>query len=97
MPYECSWCILSTFQSFRQGQKASLCGDGRWSFQLQRLGDRHWVSVARGPVEDIVDAWQGFTATLLMPSPSLQQYQVCILAFMQVLVICLVEPQSLSK
>ena len=30
----------------------------RWRFVLQELGNGHWVSVARGPPEDIVDAWQ---------------------------------------
>ena len=33
------------------------CGS-RWRFVLQELGNGHWVSVARGPPEDIVDAWQ---------------------------------------
>ena len=30
----------------------------RWRFALQELGKGHWASVARGPPEDIVDAWQ---------------------------------------
>ncbi|KAK9808136.1 hypothetical protein WJX73_000595 [Symbiochloris irregularis] len=64
--------------------RASVAVDGRpqplWRFQLQRLGDRHWVSVARGPVQDIVDAWQGFTATLQHPCPSWHHYQVALTA-----------------
>ena len=48
----------------------------RWRFQLQRMGDKHWVSVARGPVEDIVDAWKGLTNTFNVPHPTPEQYQV---------------------
>eukprot|EP00884_Botryococcus_braunii_P009141 jgi/Botrbrau1/18228/Bobra.53_1s0084.1 len=36
----------------------------RWRFFLQELGGKHWVSVARGPPEDIVDAWKEFTNSL---------------------------------
>lgn len=35
-----------------------------WMFHLHELGRGHWVSVARGPVSAIVDAWGVFTATL---------------------------------
>jgi len=46
---------------------ANVCVDGRplgsWRFFLQSLGD-HWVSVARGPPSDIVDAHGEFTRTL---------------------------------
>ena len=36
----------------------------RWRFYLQELGDGHWISVSRGPPEDIVDAWGDFTDSL---------------------------------
>ena len=29
----------------------------RWRFSSQELGGSHWVSVARGPLDAIVDAW----------------------------------------
>ena len=29
----------------------------RWRFSSQELGDSHWVSVACGPLDAIVDAW----------------------------------------
>ena len=32
----------------------------RWCCYVQRLRDDHWVSVARGPVDDVVDALGGF-------------------------------------
>ncbi len=40
-----------------------------WCCYLQRLGDDedHWVSVARGPVEDVVDALGGFAGSFGMP------------------------------
>ena len=38
----------------------------RWRFTLQELGKGHWVSVARGPPEDIVDAWQVLQAHACM-------------------------------
>ena len=46
---------------------ATVLVDGRevgdWAFYLQPLGD-HWVTVARGPPSDIVDAYGEFTRTL---------------------------------
>lgn len=38
-----------------------------WRFVQQRLGERHWVSVARGPSSDVVDANGEFTSTLTRP------------------------------
>jgi hypothetical protein len=29
----------------------------RWAFYLQELGRGHWVSVAKAPLEAVVDAW----------------------------------------
>ncbi|KAG1661534.1 hypothetical protein FOA52_000044 [Chlamydomonas sp. UWO 241] len=53
------------------GSSASVAVDGvrqpSWSFELQRLGGDHWVSVARGPPHDIVDAHGHFTATFGRP------------------------------
>lgn len=48
----------------------------RWRFHLQELGSRHWVSVARGPIEDVVDALKGFTATFGRPRPEPDEYEV---------------------
>ena len=49
-------------------RRASVAVDGvsrpDWIFHLHELGRGHWVSVARGPVSAIVDAWGGFKATL---------------------------------
>ncbi|GAB4820177.1 hypothetical protein N2152v2_007223 [Parachlorella kessleri] len=35
----------------------------RWAFFVQELGRGHYVSVARGPLEAVVDAWGGFKGT----------------------------------
>ena len=48
----------------------------RWAFHSQRLSGGHWVSVARGPPEDIVDAWGTFTSTLRSRSLSAEQMKV---------------------
>merc|ERR1712039_513507 len=52
--------------------EASVEVDGRaaprWHFFQQRLGANHWVSVARGPSDDIVDANGEFRATFQKPS-----------------------------
>ncbi|CAK0884873.1 unnamed protein product [Prorocentrum cordatum] len=37
----------------------------RWRFFLHRLGEDHWVTVARGPPEDVVDGEGGLAATLV--------------------------------
>ncbi|KAK9846417.1 hypothetical protein WJX81_003371 [Elliptochloris bilobata] len=50
----------------------------RWRFTLQELGNGHWVSVARGPPEDIVDAWQEFSATLLYPCTAEPEFQAAL-------------------
>lgn len=51
-----------------EGWRATVEIDGakkpRWRFYLQELGDGHWISVSRGPPEDIVDAWGDFTDSL---------------------------------
>lgn len=62
----------------------------RWGFDLQSLGAGHWVSVAKGPPEDIVDAHGLFKKTFgqpclsdedilmarMQPSPSFQELTV---------------------
>jgi 4'-phosphopantetheinyl transferase len=53
--------------SFR-GKAATVRVDGRemphWRFFSHRLGEDHWVTVARGPPEHVVDREGGFRATL---------------------------------
>ena len=52
--------------------------DGRrapaWRFYLQRLGE-HWVTVARGPPRDVVDAHGEFTATFQRRDFSLEEWE----------------------
>ncbi|EIE24817.1 4'-phosphopantetheinyl transferase [Coccomyxa subellipsoidea C-169] len=59
------------FEDGIRSDTASVWIDGRqqtrWRFFLQELSDGHWVSVARGPPENIVDAWREFTGTLQEP------------------------------
>lgn len=52
------------------------CVAHRWRFFLQELSDGHWVSVARGPPENIVDAWREFTGTLQEPDIPGAKFQV---------------------
>lgn len=40
----------------------------RWRFFQHRLGTSHWVTVARGPTDDIVDALGTFVATCQRPT-----------------------------
>ena len=52
----------------------------RWHFYLQELSGGHWISVSRGPPEDIVDAWGDFTDSLNMlkiPDKQMQVSSVC--------------------
>ena len=43
------------------GSSASVAVEGvpqpLWAFRLHELGKGHWVSVARGPLEAVVDRW----------------------------------------
>lgn len=39
----------------------------RWAFHLHALGGGHWASVARCPLEAVVDRWGGFRATWRRP------------------------------
>lgn len=61
------------------GSIASLKVDGtpqpRWGFFLHDVGHRHWISVARGPPEDVVDAFGGFKQTFLKPYLSNQELE----------------------
>ena len=45
-----------------------------WAFYLQPLGD-HWVTVARGPPSDVVDAYGEFTKTLRKVAFSKQAWE----------------------
>eukprot|EP00967_Tisochrysis_lutea_P118651 scaffold192973_cov34-Tisochrysis_lutea.AAC.3 len=55
-------------------QTASVAVDGviqpEWKFYIQPLADDHWVSVARGPPSDAVDAHGGFKSTFKKPNLS---------------------------
>merc|ERR1712023_445138 len=42
----------------------------QWRFFQHQLGLQHWVTVGRGPTEDIVDELGEFKATLLKPTSS---------------------------
>lgn len=59
------------FTIAENGLRATVAVDGtprpNWAFFLHPLGREHWVSVARGPLDAIVDAWGGFSATLGAP------------------------------
>ena len=48
-------------------QKASVVVDGQrmpqWGFYIQALEADHWISVARGPPADMIDALGGFRRT----------------------------------
>ncbi len=62
-------CEFTILPSENNGAvRASVAVDGAprpdWTFFLHLLGREHWVSVARGPLTAIVDAWGGFKATL---------------------------------
>jgi len=39
-----------------------------WSFKLHELADGHWVAVARGPVDTVVDAYGEFKKTFRKPN-----------------------------
>ena len=73
------WCALACTLVLRRLWRArlmSLSLQCRWRFHLQELTDGHWVSVARGPPETIVDAWQEFTGTLKEPIIATARFQV---------------------
>jgi 4'-phosphopantetheinyl transferase len=52
-------------------ETAAVTVDGQprpeWKFFIQPLRDDHWVSVARGPPADAVDAHGGFVSTFRKP------------------------------
>ena len=66
----CTFCAHVSRGSLRLSLRC------RWRFHLQELTDGHWVSVARGPPETIVDAWQEFTGTLKEPVIATARFQV---------------------
>lgn len=75
VPFESSPGAERTRATAPFAHSATLILDGtqktRWRFQTQPLGERatgdgggrHWVTVSRGPAEDVVDAAGEFTAT----------------------------------
>lgn len=85
-------------------KRAHLTLDGvpqhRWSFELQELAGKHWVSVARGPPECIVDAFGVFTGTLGRRDLGDAQMQEALLApapaFQLMHVRALLPPEHLS-
>ena len=48
-----------------------------WVFYLQPLRD-HWVTVARGPPSDVIDAYGEFTKTMQKRSFSTQEWKAAI-------------------
>ena len=55
-------------------ERATVAVDGTplpaWRFDIQPLRAGHWVSVARGPPLDAIDAWGGFLGTFTAPRPA---------------------------
>ena len=47
----------------------------KWRFYIAELGERHWVSVARGPPGDIIDAHGEFTKTFGKPQISMREHE----------------------
>jgi hypothetical protein len=44
------------------------CPSDDWSFVLHELAANHWVAVARGPIDTVVDAYGEFKKTFRKPS-----------------------------
>jgi hypothetical protein len=64
---------------------------------LQELGDGHWISVSRGPPEDIVDAWGDFTDSLdvlKLSDAEMQARDINPLTFLNALAHTLHSPQG---
>eukprot|EP00887_Chlorella_sp_A99_P000188 scaffold13.g188.t1 len=66
------------------GSAAALTIEGapapRWAFRLHELGGSHWVSVARGPLDAVVDRWGGFKATFQKASFSEEEWAAVLAA-----------------
>ncbi|KAK9814129.1 hypothetical protein WJX72_001038 [[Myrmecia] bisecta] len=73
-----------TFPQGPKGSTAAVAVDGqpqsRWHFVIQQLGSAHWVSVARGPPDNAVDAYGEFTGTFHRPTLSDAEIQEALLA-----------------
>ena len=73
-----------SFQLESGNSKACVAVDGvvdpSWTFHLHDLGNDHCVSVARAPINCIVDAWGGFKATLQLPSVPRERHQEALTA-----------------
>ena len=64
--------------------KAAVAVDGvpqpNWTFFLHEFGRNHWVSVARAPMNAVVDAWGGFKATFQLPAVPAVQHGAALAA-----------------
>lgn len=47
----------------------------KWRFYMEELGNRHWVSVARGPPSDIVDAHGEFKGQFRRPEIPVREHE----------------------
>mmetsp|Transcript_7100 Transcript_7100/g.13018 ORF Transcript_7100/g.13018 Transcript_7100/m.13018 type:complete len:308 (-) Transcript_7100:22-945(-) len=74
----CEFIIEETEEALPFTHQARVHVDGKeledWAFYLQPLGD-HWVTVARGPPSDVVDAYGEFTKTLRKVAFSKQAWE----------------------
>eukprot|EP00667_Euglena_gracilis_P015605 EG_transcript_16237 len=65
------------------GPEATVAVDGRpqpqWRFFLEER-EEHWLSVARGPPSDVVDAHGEFVQTFRRPRPPAEEYTAALLA-----------------
>jgi 4'-phosphopantetheinyl transferase len=72
------------FQLKSNEKQASVEVDGvvqpSWTFHLHELGQDHCVSVARAPLNVIVDAWGGFKATFKLPNVPEERHLEALLA-----------------
>jgi len=71
----CSFSMVGDWPS----SQATVAVDGveqdGWTFSLQQLAGEHWVSVARGPVNDAIDAYGEFRGTFKAPDMTVGELQ----------------------
>ena len=46
----------------------------QWTFHQTGFGDDHWITVARGPTQDVVDEIGDFRRTFLRPTPTFRAH-----------------------
>ena len=51
-----------------------------WKFVQHKLPNKHWVTVARGPVEDVVDSHGEFSSTLRRREFTEEEWSEALLA-----------------